>query len=599
MKQKNKNKKEKINFRYNLSEYWSLLKKYKLLFLGVIFLSILAEGLLIVDKYLFKIIIDEGTKFLAGNLIKSAFISMLIILAVVFIGAVLIRSISKWFIVHFISKLDADLIFDLKRKYFGHIIKLSHNFHTTHKTGSLISRMSRGAGSIESMTDILVFNFAPLIINLIIVGFSLAYFSLAPAIVILAISVSFILYSFFIQKIQQDPKLKFNYAKDIENGIISDVFTNIDSVKYFGKENFIKNFYLKFARKTKVNAIKYWGYYRWFDAGHLFILGIGTFFLIYFPLIDFLAGKITLGTLVFIFTIYGNVVGPMFGFVYGMRGFYRVMADLQDLFEYGKIKNDIKDKKNAKKLKIDKGEINFKEVSFNYGGRKSFSLDNFSLKIKPNEKIAFVGHSGCGKTTLVKLLYRLYDVKKGEILIDGKNIKNIKQESLRSELSIVPQECILFDDTIYNNIKFSNPTASRKEVWKAIKFAQLEKFVNRLPKKENTIVGERGVKISGGEKQRVSIARAILADKKILILDEATSALDSETEYDIQFSLTKLLKGRTSIIIAHRLSTIMNADRIIIMRKGKIIQQGKHEDLINQKGEYKKLWNLQKGGYIK
>jgi len=282
-----------------------------------------------------------------------------------------------------------------------------------------------------------------------------------------------------------------------------------------------------------------------------------------------------------------------------MRGFYRSLADFQDLFEYGKIENDIKDKPGVKDSEIRKGEIEFKNVSFHYGRKKAFSLNNFSLKIKKNEKVALVGHSGCGKTSLIKLLYRLYDVNSGEILIDGKNIEDFKQESLRSELSIVPQECVLFDDTIFNNIKFSNPKASRKQVFAAIKFAQLDKLIKNFPKKENTIVGERGVKLSGGEKQRVSIARAILANKKILVLDEATSALDSETENEIQRDLKKLLEGRTSIIIAHRLSTIMNSDRIIVLKGGKIIQQGKHSKLIKQSGEYKKLWNLQKGGYIK
>ena len=197
------------------------------------------------------------------------------------------------------------------------------------------------------------------------------------------------------------------------------------------------------------------------------------------------------------------------------------------------------------------------------------------------------------------MLYRLYDVNEGSILIDGKDIKDFRQESLRAEMSIVPQECMLFDDSIYNNIKFSKPHASHEEVLKAIKFAQLDRFVASLPLKENTIVGERGVKLSGGEKQRVSIARALLANKKILVLDEATSSLDSETEMQIQMALTKLMEGRTTIIIAHRLSTIMKADKIVVMHKGEIMQVGTHRDLIRKKGEYKKLWNLQRGGYIK
>ena len=273
------------------------------------------------------------------------------------------------------------------------------------------------------------------------------------------------------------------------------------------------------------------------------------------------------------------------------------MADFESLFQYGKIDREVQDLPHSKKLKVKKGEIEFKNLTFKYNKRRIFK--NFNLKIEKNTKTAIVGHSGSGKSTLVKLLYRLYNLNGGQILIDGRDSRDYKQESLRSELSIVPQECVLFDDTIYNNIKFSKPTAKRKEVRRAIKFSQLDKIINTFPYKEKTIVGERGVKLSGGEKQRVSIARALLANKKILVLDEATSALDSETEHEIQKDLKKLMQGRTSIIIAHRLSTIMTADKIIVLEKGKIVQEGKHKQLIRRKGVYKKLWNLQKGGYIK
>jgi len=187
----------------------------------------------------------------------------------------------------------------------------------------------------------------------------------------------------------------------------------------------------------------------------------------------------------------------------------------------------------------------------------------------------------------------------GRMSFDKKNIRDVKYESLRKEMAIVPQECVLFDDTIYNNVVFSRPEASREEVMRAIKFAQLDKIIKKLPEKEKTIVGERGIKLSGGEKQRVSIARAILANKKILVLDEATSSLDSKTEYELQQDLKKLMEGRTSIVIAHRLSTIMSADKIVVMKNGKILQVGTHEELIGREGEYSNLWKLQKGGYIK
>ncbi len=587
----------KIDFKYNLKEYWEILKRHKIKFFLLLFITLIVEALFLVDKFLFKIIIDDGTEFVAGNLEKPIFVQTLIVIAGIFLGVSLIKVIGKWLNVLVLAALNTNLVLELKRKYFDHILSLSHNFHSTHKTGSLISRLIRGSGAIENLTDIAAFNFAPLIFQLVIVGGALLYFNVTSALVILIVSITFVGYSYLIQQLQQKHRLKLNEVEDREKGFVSDIFMNVDSIKYFGKENLIKRRFGVFARRSRLFSLKYWNYFKWFDSGQVLILALGTFFMVYFPLMEFLDGGMTIGTLVFIYTAYGNVVGPMFGFVWGMRGFYRAMADLQDLFSYGKIKNDVKDRKGAKNLKIERGKIEFSNIGFNYGRRRIFR--NFNLAIKPHERIALVGHSGCGKTTLIKLLYRLYDVKSGAILIDGTDIEEFKQESLRNELGIVPQETVLFDDTLYRNIAFSNPKASRKEVMRAIRFAQLHKIIKSFPLKENTIVGERGVRLSGGEKQRVSIARAILANKKILILDEATSALDSETEHEIQKSLAKLLKGRTSIIIAHRLSTIMGADRIIVMKKGKIIQQGKHRSLIRKPGEYKRLWNLQKGGYIR
>lgn len=588
-----------IDFKYNIREYFSILKKYKLFLFSAIFVILVIEALMIVDKFLFKIIIDNGTKFIDGTISQAVFSKILIISGLIFLAVIITRPIMAWTKLHLIILLESNLILDLKERYFNHIIGLSYSFHTTHKTGSLISRLNRGANSIETMTDTLLFNFSPLIFQIIVVGISLSFFNWILTIVLIGTSSAFILYSFAIQHLQQKARLYVNSLEDRDKGFISDVFTNMEAIKYFGKELAIKNKFLKRIDKTKDANIWYGKYYRWLDAGQIFILGIGTLLMIYFPLMDFLNKEITLGSLAFVYSVIGNVFVPMFGFVWGMRQFYRAMSDFQDLFEYGKIENEIKDEPHAKNLEIKHGTIEFKNISFHYGKRKAFSLEDFNLKINKNEKIALVGHSGCGKTSLIKLLYRLYDVENGNILIDGKDIRDFKQESLREELSIVPQECILFDDTIFNNIKFSNPNATREEVFAAIKFAQLDKLIDGLPKRENTIVGERGIKLSGGERQRVSIARAILADKKILVLDEATSSLDSETESEIQKNLKKLLEGRTSIIIAHRLSTIMNADRIIVMKDGKIIQEGKHSQLINQEGEYKKLWNLQKGGYIR
>ena len=589
--------KEKINFKYNLSVYFNLLGKYKAAFFWVLVVGLLLEASKTVDKYLFKTIIDNGTEFVAGTITKNTFIQVLVLVAIVYLTLITINFIFKWLHLHLINRLDANLILDLKRKFFNHIVHLSHKFHTTHKTGSLISRLGRGGGSVERMTDVLIFNVAPLIFQLVVVSLSLIYFSTSAILVVFATVTLFLIYSLIIQSWQQEPRVIANKKEDIEKGNMADIFTNIESVKYFGKENRIKSIYAKLTDTTRRAFLRSWDYFRWLDAGQGFILALGTFFIVYFPLMEFLDGNMTIGTLVFIYTIYGNIFWPLFSFVHGVKNFYRSMADFQDLFEYGKIENDIKDKQDAENLNIKDGTIEFKNMDFSYGKRSLFK--NFNLIVPKNKKIALVGHSGCGKSTLVKLLYRFYDVNSGEIKIDTKNIKEFKQESLRSEMSIVPQEAVLFDDTIYNNVAFSDPKASKEDILKAIKFAQLDEIIKEFPKQERTIVGERGVKLSGGEKQRVSIARAILANKKILVLDEATSSLDSETEHEIQADLERLMQGKTSIIIAHRLSTIMKADKIVVLDKGKVVQQGTHKQLISQPGQYRKLWNLQKGGYIK
>ena len=587
----------KTDMKYNLRVFFSLMKNYKGIIIFLIVVSTLLEASKAVDKFLLKIIIDNGTNFVAGTLARIEFVNILLIVAISFIGLAILSFLARWIHVHLVIKLSADMILDLKRKFFNYLIHLSHSFHTSHKTGSLISRLIRGGWAVDNMVDVLVFSVFPLILQIIIVTITLIYYSVSSVITIMLIVIVFLTYSLALQFKQIKDNVRANQIEDTEKANISDIFTNIDSIKYFGKENMIKAKFAKLSETTRKGWLKSWSWYSWMDSGQAFILAIGTFFIVYFPLVQLLNEEMSIGTLVFIYTMYGNVFWPLFSFVHGIRQFYKSMADFDALFQYGKIEIEVKDRIDAKELEIKQGEIEFDNVSFNYEKRKIFR--NFSLKILKTKKVALVGHSGSGKTTLVKLLYRFYDVNAGAILIDGRDIEEFKQESLRAEMSVVPQEAILFDDTIYNNVAFSSPKASKQEVMRAMKFAQLDKVIKDFPKKENTIVGERGVKLSGGEKQRVSIARAILANKKVLILDEATSSLDSETESEIQKDLQKLMEGRTSIIIAHRLSTIMRADTIVVLKKGKIVQIGSHNQLIKEEGEYRKLWNLQKGGYIK
>ncbi|MFH1802039.1 MAG: ABC transporter ATP-binding protein [archaeon] len=587
-----------IDFKKNLKHYLDIVSKYKWTYISILIVTGVIEGLRVFDRYLFKVVLDKGAEYTAGTLLRSSFVSILLALTGIYFGALFIKlALNHGYKARKERDLMTGMVLDIKTKFFNHILHLSHRFHTTHKTGSLISRMNRGTGAAESLTDFIIDNITPLIFQIAIVSVSLLFLDWVSAVVILVTSTMAILWGIAMANARKKSHVALNQTEDREKGSLADILTNIESVKYYGKENLIKQKYANLATTSQEKMKSFWNYGILFNLGNSFLIGLGTFFLIYFPVKGFLDGNVTIGTLTFIYTTYLGLMGPLMGFVYGIRRYYKAVGDFDTLFSYSEITNDIVDEPNSKKLKITKGEIELKDISFKYHDRNI--LDNISLKVKPGEKIALVGHSGSGKTTLIKLLYRLYDVQNGQILIDGKNIKTFKQESLRGELSIVPQECVLFDDSIYNNILFSNPKATREEVFKAIKFAQLDVFVNNLPEKENTIVGERGVKLSGGERQRVSIARAILANKKVLVLDEATSSLDSQTEFEIQKDLEKLMKGRTSIIIAHRLSTIMKVDKIIVMNKGRIAQTGKHNDLIKKPGIYKHLWNLQKGGYLK
>ena len=585
-----------FDMRRDLSIYARFIRPYRWLALGTLLVVLLGEALSAADKYVLKLVVDKATAASKGLLSTSALSKALVVLALSYFVVVGSRALANWFFIHLINRMEVKVILDVKRHFFHHIVNLSHRFHVSSRTGALISRLTRGGSAIERLTDAIYFNFAPLLFQLVIVGGSLLYFNAESAVVVFVMMAIFIAYSLVIQQLQRKANVEANAAEDHEKGTVADLLTNIESIKYFGKEQLINERYARVTGRSRDAAKRHWDYYRWASAGQILIVGLGSLALLFVTITAFVAGDITIGTLVFIYTIYGNIVFPLYSFVRGVRDLYRSLADIDPLFSYGDVEPEIKDAPGAKRLRITRGDVLFDDISFRYDRRSIFK--GFSLHVPAGRKVALVGHSGCGKTTLVKLLYRLYDVNEGRMVIDDQDVRDVTQESLRNAMSIVPQECVLFDDTIYNNIAFSRPGARRKDVLAAIKAARLDSIIASFPDKEHTIVGERGVKLSGGEKQRVSIARAILADKKVLVLDEATSSLDSQTEHDIQLALERLMRARTTIIIAHRLSTIMAADLIVVMKKGRIVQSGTHEELLRQGGEYRKLWDLQKGGYI-
>jgi len=308
--------------------------------------------------------------------------------------------------------------------------------------------------------------------------------------------------------------------------------------------------------------------------------------------------QIEIGTLLLIQVYVTQIIGELWGFSNISRSVEQAITDAEEMIGIFDIQPDVKDPDKPEKMRITKGEITFSNVDFAHDGNDEALFNNFSLHVKPGEKIGLVGHSGSGKTTLTRLLLRFSDVDNGAIAIDGQNIARIKQTELRSRIAYVPQEPLLFHRSLHDNIAYGNPSATMAQVKQAAKQAHADSFIEQLPEGYDTLVGERGVKLSGGQRQRIAIARAILKNAPILVLDEATSALDSESEKLIQAALKKLMKNRTTIVIAHRLSTIQKMDRIVVMDNGAIVEQGTHNELLNQKGAYAKLWNHQSGGFI-
>jgi ABC-type transport system involved in Fe-S cluster assembly fused permease/ATPase subunit len=321
-----------ITFGYNLKCYWEVMKAYKLLIGITIILIILGTAIDLFGSYLFKIVVDKGNAFASGTLTKELFIDALLMAALLY-G---ITEVSSWFFSFFrmktINKLETGAMYDLKKKYFDHIMDLSHNFYTTHKTGSLISRMSRGGSALERMTDVFAFNGVPIIFQFAMAIGSMLVFDWLSALIATLAAITFIVFSIIFQRIQEPSSLEANKREDFEKGNIADIFTNIDSIKYFGKESFIKKRYHNIANKTREAFLKNWNYYNFTSAGQTAILGTGLFFIIYVSVLKVLNGDMSIGTLVFINAVYLQLLGPLYGLVHGIRGFYRSMADFQDLF---------------------------------------------------------------------------------------------------------------------------------------------------------------------------------------------------------------------------------------------------------------------------
>jgi ATP-binding cassette subfamily B protein len=478
-------------------------------------------------------------------------------------------------------------------RVFQHLHALDLQFHLNRQTGGLSRDIERGTTGISFLLRFLIFNIGPTLLEiLLVVGLLYSQYGISFALIILCAVVLYIGFSVKATDWRTRFVRELNKADSSSNSRAIDSLLNYETVKYFNNERFEAQRYdtdlADWESARRKNRLTLFA----LNGGQSLIIASAVTSMMLLAAFNVTQGTMTIGDFVLINAFTMQIFLPLnfLGFVYReVRG---SLANIENMFSLLNKKPLVTDKINATALTVNKSDISFNQVEFSYDSKRPI-LKGVDFTIRSGQKVAVVGESGAGKSTLIKLLFRFYDVTKGEITIDGQSIANVTQGSLRHHIAIVPQDTVLFNDTIIENIRYGRPTASDADVKKAIDLAHLRHFIDSLPEKGNTTVGERGLKLSGGEKQRVSIARAILKGSPILIFDEATSSLDSQSEQAILKALKEFAQGHTSLVIAHRLSTIVDADNILVMDKGVIVEQGTHEHLLSLNGLYESMWLTQ------
>lgn len=485
---------------------------------------------------------------------------------------------------------------DLEQTAFDYLLRHSYQFFADTFAGSLVKRVGRLSRAFERLADEVTFHLIPVVVVLIggVIGLYLQSPILAPLFILW--TAVFLYFNVLASRWAVKVDIIRSELDSEVGGALADAISNSVTIKLFPALNFeSKRFAEVISRLVKAET-RSWDRHEIIFAVQALLMIIIEVGLMYYGVTKWIEGTMTLGDLAFIQTYLILVFGKLWEVGRAFRHLFDAFADGKEMVEIMLLPHAVRDHRGAKELKVRQGKIEFKNVDFSFEkGRKVF--DDFSLTIKPQEKIALVGPSGAGKSTVTKLLFRFYDIDSGSIKIDGQDIAKVTQESLRQKISLVPQDPILFHRTLMENIRYGRREASDEEVIEAARKAHCHEFIAQLSAGYETYVGERGVKLSGGERQRVAIARAILADAPILVLDEATSSLDSESESLIQDALHELMADKTVIVVAHRLSTIMEMDRILVIENGAIASQGTHDDLLKEKGTYKRLWNIQAGGF--
>jgi len=581
---------------------WSVLRAYSAAaFAYPWLLSAVIVGAIIIETagviaplYLRQFInlLSEGTP--TSTVIQSLFLILLTFAAINFVGWIGHRT--RMFMA---TRIEAKAMLDLYNSAFAYLLGHAHEFFISNFTGTLTRRVTRYARVFEQVFDNLIYNFFSAFLFAIgIIGvLSLRNVFLGAG--LLLWTIVFVLVQFkMMQKLQPLRRARTEVDSEV-TGYLSDAITNHSTISVFASSHYesvrfgeiVARWYGATRRVWNVDSFIY-GVQGLFAIGIELLLLAGAVFL-------WQRGILTVGDFVLIQIYVLGLMDRLWNIGNNMRQLYDAFADATEMLDILELPQAIHDSPNAVPLQVTEGAIAFGNVRFEYHDNQTV-LNDFTLAVAPHEKVALIGSSGAGKTTIAKLLLRLYDVTDGAITIDGQNIASVTQESLRSSIAFVSQEPTLFHRSLMDNIRYGKHDATDEEVIEAAKQAHCYEFISKYPDGFNTMVGERGIKLSGGERQRVAIARAILKNAPILVLDEATSSLDSESEQLIQESLARLMEGKTVIAIAHRLSTVMHMDRLVVMEKGSVILSGTHNELLaHESNLYKKLWEIQAGGFIR
>ncbi len=574
-----------------LKIFWKHSKKYPLAIFGIVFGVLGHTFLQNYTPLLYKKLIDLLSTGSPQNIAPMlSLVKFIFAVAIVrFCFARSFNFINNWF--------QPRVMADLNNSCFQYLHQHSLGFFSSNFVGSLVTKVKRYERSFETVADQIVFELGrnSLDVALIIV----ILFTQSPQIAFVALlwAILYLIFSYYysiyklpidIQRAETDTRV---------TGVLADSITNNFNMKIFASYEVENQNFQKVTEEQFLIRKKSWDLGTWGEVIQAASMIILEFIAMYYAVILWQNGVITLGTIALLQAYFFRIFDKFWNVGRNIRNLYEAIADANEMTEMLIKPHSLQDVKNAKSIKISSGKIEFKQINFGYY-KEIEILENFNLNITAGEKIALIGPSGGGKSTIVKLLLRFYDVRKGKILVDSQDISKVTQNSLRSQISLVPQEPILFHRSLLDNIKYAKPSATEEEVINASKLAHAHEFISSFRQGYETLVGERGIKLSGGERQRVAIARAILKNAPILVLDEATSSLDSESEMYIQDALKTLMQNKTVIVIAHRLSTIMQMDRIVVVENGKIAEEGKHKELLKVKeGLYQKLWQIQAGGF--